>query len=451
MESSAGSAATASSPAAERHGVPDARPVRVALLGLGTVGSALARLLAEHREHVRLATQRDVEVCAVLVRDASRARNGLPAGALVTESLDELLATDPDVVCEAMGGIEPTRGHLLALLDRGIPVVTANKQLVARHGTELFARAEAGGAQLRFEASVCGAVPIVRMLRESLAATRIERLLGILNGTTNYMLSAMAAHGQDYGDALADAQRLGYAEPDPTEDVEGIDAAAKLAILAGIAFGTTVDVVDVRTTGISGITADDVSHASVLGCRIRLVGRAERLHASGTGAAQVALDVTPMLVPEAHPLAAVSGATNAVLVDGAPFGRLVVQGPGAGGPETASALAGDLVSVLGSEPSFLTRDPHVAHLPVASRDARSEPHYVRMRVADQPGVLAAVAGALAGSGISIERVLQQRAADGEATLVLTTHPCAPGDLESALANVTSSERTVLPMLDGGAA
>ncbi|MCW2960779.1 MAG: homoserine dehydrogenase [Thermoleophilia bacterium] len=427
--------------------------IRVALLGHGTVGSSLHQLLVEHREHVRAATQRDVEVTAVLVRDVDRARPGLdPTTTLVTDSLEELLASKPDVVCEAMGGIEPTREYLLALLDRGIPVVTANKQLVARHGTELFARAAAARTQLRFEASVCGAVPIVRMLRESLAATRIECLLGILNGTTNYMLSAMAANGTSYADALATAQDLGYAEPDPTEDVEGIDAAAKLSILAGIAFGTTVDVDDVRTTGISGVTADDVAHAHVLGARIKLVARAERLLAPG-GGHTIALDVTPMLVPERHPLAAISGATNAVLVDGAPFGQLVVQGAGAGGPETASALAGDLVSVLGSEPSFLTSDPHVAHLAVAPRDARSERHYVRMRVADRPGVLAAVAGALAAHGVSIERVIQQRAegADGtgasEASLVLTTHPCAPGDLETALATVESADRTVLPMLD----
>ncbi|MCW2924818.1 MAG: homoserine dehydrogenase, partial [Thermoleophilia bacterium] len=378
MEASAASVpATDPGTVAPATGSP--RPVRVALLGHGTVGGALHRLLVEHREHVRLATQREVEVCAVLVRDVDRARTGLDRETVVvTDSLDRLLETEPDIVCEAMGGIEPTRTHLLALLDRGIPVVTANKQLVARHGPELFARAEAAGAQLRFEASVCGAVPIVRMLRESLAATRVERLLGILNGTTNYMLSAMAASGADYEDALADAQRLGYAEPDPTEDVEGLDAAAKLSILAGIAFGTTVSMDAIRTTGISGVTAEDIAHADVLGARIRLIARAERLQAA-SGGAHISLDVTPMLVPEAHPLAAVGGATNAVLVDGAPFGRLVVQGAGAGGPETASALAGDLVSVMGSEPSFLTRDPHVAHLPVAPADARAECHYVRMR------------------------------------------------------------------------
>ncbi|MCW2973551.1 MAG: hom [Thermoleophilia bacterium] len=427
---------------------PPLAPVRVALLGHGTVGGSLRRLLHEHRDHVRLATGRDVEICAVLVRDPERHRLevGEALAPLVTESLDVVLESRPDVVCEAMGGLEPTRGHLLRVLGAGIPVVTANKQLVARHGTELFARAAEAGAQLRFEASVCGAVPIVRMLRESLAATRIERLLGILNGTTNYMLSKMEATGAAYDDALAEAQELGYAEPDPTEDVEGLDAAAKLAILAGIAFGTTVDIDNVRATGISGVRAADVAHAAELGYRIRLIGRAERLTAADD-TTSVLLDVTPMLVPIAHPLATIVGATNAVLVDGDPFGRLVVQGAGAGGPETASALAGDLVSVMGSEPSFLTTDPHVATLPIAPADARRDRHFVRMQVVDQPGVLATVAGALAARDISIERVLQQRADDGHATLVLTTHPCTPGALSAALAGVASTDRSVLPMLE----
>lgn len=424
---------------------PALDPVRVALLGHGTVGGSLRRLLLEHRDHVRLATGRDVEVCSVLVRDpAAHAGELGDLAPLATNSLAEVLATQPDVVCEAMGGIEPTRGYLLEVLGQGIPVVTANKQLVARHGTELFARAAEAGAQLRFEASVCGAVPIVRMLRESLAATRVERLLGILNGTTNYMLSQMEATGASYDDALAEAQQLGYAEPDPTEDVEGIDAAAKLAILAGIAFGTRVDVNSVSATGISGVRAADVAHAAELGCRIRLVGRAERPVAATPS---ILLDVTPMLVPVAHPLATITGATNAVLVDGDPFGRLVVQGAGAGGPETASALAGDLISVMGSEPSFLTADPHVAQLPVLDAGARGERHYIRMTVPDQPGVLATVAGSLASFQISIERVVQQRAADGHATLVITTHPCTRGALTSALAGVASTDRTVLPMLD----
>lgn len=425
--------------------------MRVALLGRGTVGRALHDLLVEHRAHILQATGRDVQVCAVLVRDATRTRPGIdPETTVVTDQLADVLAARPDVVCEAMGGIEPTRSHLLELLDRGVPVVTANKQLVARHGTELFARAAAAGTQLRLEASVCGAVPIVRLLRESLAAARIDRLMGILNGTTNYMLSAMAADGSSYGDALASAQRLGYAEPDPTEDVEGIDAAAKLAILAGIAFGTTVELDAVSTTGITGITAADIANAHVLGTRIRLVGRAERISSSSAAGSgpMLALDVTPMLVPESHPLASISGATNAVLVDGAPFGRIVIQGPGAGGPETASALAGDLVSVLGSTPSFLANDPHVTQHRAAPPGARADRHYVRMLVPDQPGVLATVARALADRGVSIEQVLQQRAEAGSASLVLTTHPCSSGDLTQALdAAGHGANMTVLPLLD----
>lgn len=427
---------------------PADRPVRVALLGHGTVGGALRELLAHHRDHVRLATGRDVDVVAVLVRDASRARPGLdPEQVVVTTSLDELLATEPDVVCEAMGGLEPARSHVLALLDRGIPVVTANKQLVARHGVELFARAEAAGAQLRFEASVCGAVPIVRMLRESLAATRIDRMLGILNGTTNYMLTSMASTGAGYDEALGEAQRLGYAEPDPTEDVDGIDAAAKLAILAGIAFGTTVKLDDVDAGGIRGVRASDVAHAAQLGACIRLVARAERVERTASDAASMALDVAPTLVPLGHPLASITGATNAVLVDGAPFGRLVVQGAGAGGPETASALAGDLVSVLGSEPSFLTSDPHVADLATSTPGAAVRRWYVRMQVADRAGALATVAGALAAHDISIERVLQERADGGEATLVLTTHPCPQGALHEALLSMPSQDRSIFPILD----
>lgn len=427
---------------------PADRPVRVALLGHGTVGGALRELLAHHRDHVRLATGRDVEVVSVLVRDTARARPGLdPASIAVTSSLDDVLAAQPDVVCEAMGGLEPARSHVLALLDRGIPVVTANKQLVARHGVELFARAEQAGAQLRFEASVCGAVPIVRMLRESLAATRIDRLLGILNGTTNYMLTSMASTGASYDEALAQAQHLGFAEPDPTEDVDGIDAAAKLAILAGIAFGTTVNVDDVDASGIRGVRTADVAHAEQLGACIRLVARGERADARAGSDASMTLDVAPTLVPIGHPLATITGATNAVLVDGTPFGRVVVQGPGAGGPETASALAGDLVSVLGSEPSFLTNDPHVAHLATAAPAESIRRWYVRMQVADRPGALATVAGALAAHEVSIERVLQERADGGEATLVLTTHPCPQGALHAALAAMPSQDRSIFPILD----
>lgn len=424
-------------------------PVRIALLGLGTVGSSLADLLNEHREHIYLSTGRSTEICAVLINDTSKDRPGIPETALVTNSMDDLLATEPNIICEAMGGITPTREYLLNALSLGIPVVTANKQLVARAGTELFAQAAKSGTQLRFEASVCGAVPIIRMLRESLSATRVSRVLGILNGTTNYMLTMMSSHGQSYEEALSEAQRLGYAEPDPTEDVEGTDAAAKLAILAGIAFGTTAGLDDIHTRGITQITATDIDYAKKLGYEVKLIARAERtIPSRRQNESSIALCVTPMLIKTHHPLSTIGGSTNAVLVDGSPFGRLVIQGAGAGGPETASALAGDIVSVMGSEPSFLTQDPHVKHIPVTAHELQTERQYVRMRVIDRPGVLATVAGAFSSNEISIEQVIQQRTTnDDEAMLVVTTHPCSLRQLQAALDLVEFKECVAVSILD----
>lgn len=419
---------------------------RIALLGYGTVGSALHRLLVEHREHIRHATGRDIDVTCALVREPARARAPVEGGSVAfVDSIDEVFAAQPDLVCEAIGGLEPAREHVLAALERGVTVVTANKQLVARHGPELFARAQQGNAQLRFEASVCGAIPVIKLLRESLAAARIERVLGILNGTTNYVLSSMTDSGASYDAALRAAQEHGYAEPDPTDDVNGADAAAKLAILAGIAFHTRVQVDQIATSGIDEVSADDVAYAGVLGCRVKLIGRAER---SADG--ELLLDVTPMLVPEDHALAAVAGATNAVNVTGATFRELMIQGPGAGGPETASAMAADIVSAMGSTPSFLTRDPNTGECTIAPADARSERHYVRMLVPDRPGVLASVAQHFAAQDVSIERVIQERGAADSATLVLTTHPAPRPAVRAALdaGGVDDSrEHTLMPMLE----
>ncbi|MBC7643607.1 MAG: homoserine dehydrogenase, partial [Thermoleophilia bacterium] len=297
----------------------------VALLGYGTVGTSIHRLLVEHREHIRHATGRDVDVTSALVRDASLPRaelTGAGSSMQLIDTADELFASKPDLICEVLGGLEPARTLVLRALEAGIPVVTANKQLVARHGIELFAAAAASGTQLRFEASVCGAIPVVRMLRESLAAARIDEVLGILNGTTNFMLGGMIDEGMGYDEALAQAQELGYAEPDPTDDVTGLDAAAKLAILAGIAFHTRASIDDITTSGITGLTADDATYAAALNCRIKLIGRAQRTKRGG-----MLLEVAPTLVPLSHPLAPVSGATYAVLVRGATFRELMVQGP----------------------------------------------------------------------------------------------------------------------------
>jgi len=362
----------------------------------------------------------------------------------ITDRADELFAGDPELVCEALGGLEPARTLVLRALESGIPVVTANKQLIAHHGPELFEAAERGGAQLRFEASVCGAIPIVRMLRESIVASRVDSLLGILNGTTNFILSAMAVDGTDYAEALAEAQRLGYAEPDPADDVGGVDAAAKLGILAGLAFHTNVVPSAVRVIGITGVVAEDLQHARLLGCTVKLIGRAQRAGES------MFLDVGPMLVPLTHPLASVGGATNAVLVRGTPFGELMVQGAGAGGPETASALAGDIVGVMGSEPSFLTRDPQTSQLRTEDANHHEDCFYVRLRVPDRPGVLASVAGRLADQDVSIERVIQERGPGESATLVLVTHPTTAGAMREALTSGdVGSDATLMPILRTG--
>ena len=420
-------------------------PVRIALLGYGTVGSALHRVLVEHREHIQHATGREVHVVAALVRSITTPRSGIAGSRMMLfDEPNSIFSAKPDIICEAMGGTELPRELVLRALEAGIPVVTANKQLVARHGAELFAAAAANDVQLRFEASVCAAIPVVRMLRESLVPARIDRVLGILNGTSNYILTSMSSRGSEFTDALQQAQELGYAEPDPTDDLSGSDVAAKLAILASIAFHTRVTPESIDQRGIDHITADDIDHASTFGFRIRMIGRSQR-----TSEDEILASVSPMLIPADHPLSAVMGATNAVMVQGHPCGRLIVQGPGAGGPETASALAGDIVGVLGSTPSFLTHDPHVHDMQIADPESLLERHYVRMQVRDQPGVLATVATHFAERNISIERVIQRRSSTaGIATLVMLTHPAPRDHIEAAAhASATPENVMVIPVLD----
>jgi homoserine dehydrogenase len=418
---------------------PSSDTREIALLGYGTVNGSLHRMVVDRNDEFAAAIGAAPKVTAALVRDPSRQRAGAEDIQLVA-SPSELLAGAPAAVVEAMGGIEPAREYVLAALNAGIPVVTANKQLVARCGEELFAAAAKNGTQLRFEASVCGAIPIVRLLRESLSPSRVDGLYGILNGTTNFVLTSMAEGGANYAAALKVAQELGYAEPDPTDDVNGADAAAKLALLAGLAFGARVDVDAIDTVGIDVVSATDIEYAHVLGCAIKPIGRAVRLDDGS-----LRLEVSPMLVPERHPLASVRGALNAVMVAGDPFGELTVQGPGAGGPETASALAGDLVDVLADPTgSVLNADPHLADASLAGDDRLTERCYVRMTVPDRPGVLADVAGHFANQQVSIERVIQQLGDDESATLILTTHPATMRAVRSAMQDYPQS--TVLPIL-----
>jgi homoserine dehydrogenase len=371
-----------------------AEALKVGLLGRGTVGGAFAELLADRADEVARVTGRRPEIAGVLTR---------------SEGEGEAIVDDADVVVELMGGLDPARDLVLRALTAGKHVISANKQLLSRHGEELYEAARAAGVQLRFEAAVAGVVPVVRTLLDSLAAAHVERVHGIVNGTTNYILTEMARTGASYADALAQAQQLGYAEADPSEDVEGGDAAAKMAILARLAFATPVHVDDVVYEGITAITPDDLEYARELGLSLKLLGTAERV---GGG---LSVRVHPAFLYSAHPLASVNGPFNAVTVESESITEITLSGPGAGGPQTASAVLGDLVSVItapGAVPEPLEALPIVSDVESA--------FYLHLEVADEPGVLGQVAQILGMQGVSIKSVVQEGIGEG-ARLVMVTH------------------------------
>jgi homoserine dehydrogenase len=399
--------------------------VPVALLGYGNVGAAVDRLLRESADEIERATGHRLRVVKALVRDPGRERANAPPEDILTTEIGSIV-DDPSVgvVAEVMGGVEPTGGYVLELLRAGKSVVSANKQLIARRGAELFAAASEHGVQLRFEASVCAAIPVVKVLREALVVTNVHRVLGIVNGTTNFILTRME-EGAAYDEALAEAQRLGYAEADPTEDVSGLDAAAKMSILATVAFGSRASLEDVLVEGIEGLRPVHIQAAADLGMVVRLVGAATLVDGA------VDVRVQPAFVDSHHPLAAVEGAFNAVMLQGDAIREITLEGPGAGGIETASAVVADLVSVVGTVGTgFLQNDPcwrTLARLPPG--EIRSQ-FYVHLEVDDRPGVLARVAEQLAAEGVSIEK-LTQRQTDAGAALDLVTHDCAAGAVEAA--------------------
>jgi homoserine dehydrogenase len=337
------------------------------------------------------------------------------------------IVDDPSiaVVAEVMGGVDPAGGYVLELLKRGKSVVTANKQLVARRGAELFATASEAGVQLRFEASVCAAIPVIKVLRESLVVTNVHRVLGIVNGTTNFVLTEMEG-GKSYDEALADAQERGYAEADPTDDVSGADAAAKMAILATVAFNSHVELADVEYSGIAKIDSLDVAAARQLDMVIRLVGAARLVDG------KVDVSVQPAFVDKQHPLAKVDGAFNAVMLQGDAIKEITLEGPGAGGVETASAVIADIAGVLGTMGTgFLQNDAAWRQLPMLPSGDSSSPFYFRLHVEDRPGALARVAEELAEREISIARLLQHQNGDG-AALHVVTHEAKVGALRAAL-------------------
>jgi len=382
------------------------KPVRIGLLGRGTVGGAFADLLAERAEAVEAATGRRPELSGVLTRSAG------DAGEIIANS---------DLVVELMGGTDAAREYVVDALRAGKPVVTANKQLLAQHGDELFGIAREAGVQLRFEAAVAGVIPIVRTIQESFGVTRIEKVFGIVNGTTNFILSEMAATGAGYEETLAEAQRLGYAEADPSDDVSGADAAAKMAILARLAFHTPVTLAEVPYEGIEAIQPDDLAYAKELGLSLKLLGVAERRDGG------ISVRVFPCFLYSGHPLAPIEGPFNAVMVEAPAITEVTMSGPGAGGIETASAVLGDVVSILaGDAPVHETR----AELPIVA-DVNSS-FYLYLEVADQPGVLARIAAVLGDHEISVKSVVQ-RGAGEEARLVMVVHECLESRFAAAVA------------------
>jgi homoserine dehydrogenase len=372
-----------------------AEPFRIGLLGHGTVGGAFETLLEQRAEHVAAITGLHPRISGVL----TRSRGDF-----------ERILDDCDLVVELIGGLDPARGYVLRAMRAGRHVVTANKQLLSHHGEELWGAAREHRVQLRFEAAVAGVVPVIRVLQESLAAAHVDRIHGIVNGTTNYILSEMARTGCAYADALAGAQRLGYAEADPTDDVNGRDAAAKMAILARLAFDTPVHIDQVTCEGIEQITVDDMEYAEELGLGLKLIGTAERIDG------RLAVRVHPAFLYEGHPLASVHGPFNAITVESEAITEITMSGPGAGGPQTASAVLGDVISAMIPPAST----PEATQALEIVDDVESA-FYLHMEVADRPGVLAQVAQILGEHGASIKSVVQKGLGE-RARLVMVVHP-----------------------------
>ena len=410
----------------------DLPPIKVALLGCGVVGSQVARLITQQSDDLTNRVGQRIELVGIAVRNLQRDFGGLDP-ALFTDDADALVSRgDLDVVIEVVGGIEPVRSLVLKAIENGASVVTANKALLAQDGETLFSAAERAGVDLYYEAAVAGAIPIVRPLRESLVGDEITTVMGIVNGTTNYILDQMTTTGADFADALAQAQELGYAEADPTADIEGFDAAAKAAIMATLAFHTRVRGADVYREGITAVSAADIAAARKAGCVVKLLA-VLKLGDDG----RVSVRVHPALVPASHPLASVSGAYNAIFVESREAGRLMFMGPGAGGSPTASAVMGDLVTVARNRVRGVAGPGESVYaereiMPMGEVQTR---FLVRVEVTDEPGVLAACATVFSNHHVSVQTV-DQTSADREdeqvAVLALMTHEARESDLQAVV-------------------
>jgi len=403
-------------------------PARVGLLGCGNVGSALARLIDEHADVIAARAGVGIEIARVAVRDVKKSRDvRVPPDRFTGDPLDLVRDPDIDVIVEMMGGVDPARELITEALKSGKSVVTANKELIARHGPDLFATAAASGVDLLFEASVAGGIPLMRPLRESLAGDRIRRVMGIVNGTTNFILTRMSDDHMSFEDALADAQRLGYADPDPSADVQGDDAAAKAAIIATIAFGARVNVDDVYREGITSVSRDDIESAAILGYAVKLLAVAEELEGG------ISVRVHPAMIPVHHPLASVRDAFNAVFIEGEAVGELMLYGRGAGGGPTASALSGDLIDAVKNRVSG-AKGATIGELverPIRAIDDSESQFYLLMEVADRPGVLGAIANEFGEHSVSIKS-MEQRGMGEDARLVFVTHRARESALRATL-------------------
>jgi homoserine dehydrogenase len=430
------------------------RNLRIAILGGGSVGAQVASLLLEHGDELASRAGAGLELIGVAVRDLTAKRTpAIPPELLTTDPASLILGAD--IVIELMGGLEPARTLILEAINSGADVITANKALLATHGPELFDAAEQVGAQLYYEAAVGGAIPIIRPLRDSLAGDRVKRILGIVNGTTNYILDLMEREGASLDDALAKATELGYAEADPTADIEGYDAAQKVAILASLAFHTNVPLDAVHREGITAVTIEQVESARKAGFVVKLLAICERLTDSETGEDGVSARVYPALIPLSHPLAAVHGANNAVFIEAEAAGDLMFYGAGAGGLQTASAVLGDLVSaarrhVIGGPGVAESNHANLPVLPISRITTR---YQITLQVADRPGVLAAIATLFSEHGVSVEALTQSAGLgtsdpDATATLVIGTHEATEHALAATVAALKANEvvRAVVSVL-----
>src|SRR6516165_9433347 len=415
--------------------------LKVALLGCGVMGTEVARLLTEQADDLALRVGARLELAGIAVRRVAHKRAATIDRALLTADADALVTRpDVDIVVEVIGGIEPAKSLLLAALKNDKPVVTANKALLAEEGAEIYGAVREYHGDLYYEASVAGAIPLLRPLRESLAGDTVHRVLGIVNGTTNFILDRMDSSGAGFAESLEEAQALGYAEADPTADVEGFDAAAKAAILAGLAFHTPVTAADVHREGITEVSAADIGSARALGRVVKLLAICERC--AGNGQSGVSVRVHPAMIPRSHPLASVSEAYNAVFVEAESAGRLMFYGAGAGGVPTASAVLGDIVAVARNRLAG-TRGPDAttyADLPALPMGQALTRYHISLDVADKPGVLARVAEAFAKHDVSIKAVRQEGRGD-DAQLAIVTH----GAPDAALA-ATVRDLEALPVV-----